>query len=586
MAGPVFNSDVVTMAWKSGKSSTQPGVSETGVVRKDWRGRIPVALIYPNHYHVGMANLGFQHVYRMFNAMDHVVCERAFLPAPPDRQKGPVTTVESGRPLSDFDILAFSISFESDYPHLLTMLAAAGVPLAARDRQAGHPLVMAGGVACWLNPEPIAAFADCIFVGEAEEILPRFMAGYDPGENRMPHLETLARQVPGMYVPACYRVAYAPDGTVDEFAPIGDVPETIPRVYVKDLSESPTCSAILTPEASFGDSYLVEVSRGCPHGCRFCSAGFVYRPPRFRSQSLLSRCIREGAALCPQIGLVGAAVSDLPHVGALCELAHQRDCRLSFSSLRADALTPELIGALKQGRVKTATIAPDGGSERMRRVINKGVREKEILAAAQALVDGGIPNLKLYFMLGLPGEDDSDVDAIVTLARRIKDRFLQSSRVRGRMGGITVSLSSFVPKPVTPFQWAPMAPVRVLKKKIKRVKAGLGRVANVRVHADVPRWAYVQALLSRGDRRVSQILLLAHDNGGNWPQALKAAPLLPDFFVHRTRTPHERFPWDFIDHGIDKRFLLREYQRALAEKRSPDCPMEPGCRLCGVCQSS
>jgi radical SAM superfamily enzyme YgiQ (UPF0313 family) len=576
------------MAWKTGTPVTQPGALETGAVHKDWRGRVRIALIYPNRYHVGMANLGFQQVYRLFNAMDDVVCERAFLPPPPEnRQKALITTIESDRPLADFDIIAFSLSFESDYPTILSILATARIPIFSSDRpNAPHPLVIAGGVACWLNPEPISPFIDCFLIGEAEAILPRFMAAYDPGMAKIALLKNLAQKVPGVYVPSFYQVSYKPDGTVETMEAICDVPEKIVRVYVKDLSETATCSVILAPEASFGNSFLVEVSRGCPHGCRFCSAGYIYRPPRFRPRSLLERCLREGAAISDQMGLVGAAVSDLPEVSLLCKQALLSGCRLSFSSLRADALRPELIDVLKKSGVKTATIAPDAGSERMRRIINKGITEEDILNAAGLLVAEGIPNLKLYFMLGLPAESPEDVEAVVSLCKRIKERFLQSSRTLGRIGEITVSLSSFVPKPVTPFQWVGMAETSALKKKIRQIKAGLGRVANLRIIADVPRAAYIQALLSRGDRQVSKLLVAAHDSGGNWPQAFKQSAVDADFYVHRLREPEEHFPWDFMDHGVKKEFLFREYQRALAEKGSPICPMSGDCSICGVCGHS
>ena len=341
----------------------------------------------------------------------------------------------------------------------------------------------------------------------------------------------------------------------------------------------------MTPHTTFEDAYLIEVSRGCPHGCRFCAAGYVYRPPRFRPLPRLLHAMQQGADRSSKVGLLGAAVSDLPGLKALCNFGSQHHLQLSFSSLRADALDEPLIAALKSGRLKTATIAPETGSERMRRVINKGLNEAAILDAAEKLVANGIPNLKLYFMVGLPTETDEDVVAIVALVKKIKHRFLSSSRARGHMGTITVSLNAFVPKPFTPFQWAAMDEVSVLKQKIKRIKTDLKKVANVRVHADVPRWAHIQALLSRGDRRVAQLLLLAHQKEGNWPQTFKNSPLNPAYYVHRERHRDELLPWDFIEHGLDKDFLWNEYQRALKAKETLPCPADPeNCKICGVCK--
>jgi radical SAM superfamily enzyme YgiQ (UPF0313 family) len=447
------------------------------------------------------------------------------------------------------------------------------------------PLVIAGGVAVFLNPEPLSPFFDCFLLGEAENLVIPFFERFEPHRERRSLLIELACQVPGVYVPAFYQDRYGDEGTLSAFTPIEDVPEKIQRIYAADLETTTTHSTVVTPNTGFDDAFLIEVSRGCHHGCRFCAAGYIYRPPRIRSLTLLLDSLQKGSGLSQKIGLMGTAVSDLPDLKALCAAGRKLDLQISFSSLRADALDHDLIVALKSGRLKTATIAPETGSERMRRVINKGLSEEDILSAAEKLVTGGIPNLKLYFMVGLPTETDADIEAIITLVKQIKHRFLRSSQNRGRMGTITVSLNAFVPKPFTPFQWAAMDEVGVLKQKIKKVKAGLNKVSNVRVHADVPRWSHLQALFSRGDRRVAQLLLLAHENNGNWPQTFKASPLNAGFYVHRQRSETELFPWDFIDHGLDKTFLWREYQRALEAKSTRPCPMDPQhCQICGVCQ--
>jgi radical SAM family uncharacterized protein len=576
------------MAGKTDKFYKRFAESEIGTIRKPWKGRIKVALVYPNTYHVGMSNLGFQTVYDLLNKIEHVVCERSFLPT--DKRPGadPIVTIESGSPISVFDVIAFSVSFENDFPNILTILEKAGLPLRSSNRETPHPLIIAGGVAFFLNPEPVAPFVDCFLIGEAEGIVPRFFDTDLPdllNQDRTSCLKTLARNVPGTYVPEFYNATYHPDGTFRALEPLLDVPVKIECRFLKDLSRTPTCSAVLTPHTTFDRTFLIEVGRGCAHGCRFCSTGFVYRPPRFRPLSLLETCLRQGVSMTDRIGFVGASVSDYPEIKKLCNQTFEKDIRISFSSLRADALSPELLSVLRESKVKTATIAPDAGSQRMRNIINKGITQEHILNAAEILVAEGIPNLKLYFMVGLPLETMDDVDAIVTLCKQIKHKFLKSSRVRKRIGEITVSLNSFVPKAFTPFQWAAMDDIRTLKNKIKVVKQGLKTVANVRVHADVPRWAYIQALLSRGDRKVAQILSLAHKNQGNWPKTFKASPVNPDFYVLRKRSVDEVFPWDFIDHGINKSFLKQEYNRALQGKTSPPCPME-SCTLCGVCKEN
>jgi radical SAM superfamily enzyme YgiQ (UPF0313 family) len=543
---------------------------------------IAVALVYPNTYHVGMSNLGFQTVYRLLNELDGIVCERSFLPDHAASHTGDIISIESKRPLSSFDILALSVSFENDYPNLLTLFEKARLPFRSIHRDESHPLIIAGGVTSLLNPAPLAPFVDCCFIGEAEVILPPFMELFQTAATREELLLRASQELAGIYAPGFYRERYDSEGMFQALTPLKDVPPVIRRAYVPDISQVPACSAILTPDTTFDQSFLIEVSRGCPHGCRFCGAGFVYRPPRFRDNQLLKSCIHTGRTHTDKIGLVGAAVSDLPGLNQLCNIAEDLGTTVSFSSLRADALDACLISHLSKSGVKTATIAPDAGSERMRRCINKGITESDILAAAEALVANDIPNLKLYFMIGLPTETMDDIEAILTLCKKIKHVFLKTSRPRGRIGEITVSVNSFVPKPHTPFQWAAMDDIQTLKQKHKHIKRGLGRVANIRVHADVPRWAYLQALFSRGDGRVADILEAAHANQGNWPLTLKNSLINADFYVRRERSGDENFPWDFIDHGIHKSYLLAEYRKAMRGVTTEACEVST-CRRCGVC---
>ena len=530
-----------------------------------------------------MSNLGFQTVYAQLNHIDHVVCERAFLPEA-QRANKTLVSIESGRAIRDFDIIAFSVSFENDYANILKILSYGGIPWLSDQRSDNHPLIVGGGIACFSNPEPIAPFFDLFFLGECEGMPDKFFSLFDPAKNRHDCLITLAGNIPGIYVPKFYNVGYHDDGTISSFEPIEDVPETISKIHIKDISSFSTTSELLTYDTTFENTFLVEVSRGCGHGCRFCSAGFIYRPPRFRPLNILAENIETAACFTDQVGFMGAAVSDHPDIEKLCALAHEKKMQISFSSLRMDSLSDELVKTMRKSGIKTATIAPDAGSQRMLNVINKGVTFDHIFTAVEKLVVAGIPNLKLYFMVGLPTETIDDVHAVVTMCKKIKHDFLRLSRPQKRIGGITISLNSFVPKPVTPFQWVAMDDISTLKKKIKIVKDGLKTVPNVRIHADIPRWAFLQGLLSRGDRRVAMMIARAVENHENWPKTYRESSLNPDFYVLRKRMENEIFPWDFIVHGVEKSFLLNEYHRALDEKTTSSCPMTNSCKICGACE--
>jgi radical SAM superfamily enzyme YgiQ (UPF0313 family) len=505
-----------------------------------------------------MSSLGFQTLYRLFNEMEAVVCERVFVPD----DGGPPRSIETDTPLAAFDIAAFSLSFESDYPLVLTLLDLGGIPIPSANRDASHPLIMAGGVACFLNPEPLADFFDLFLLGEAEANLAGLMNLFDPKAERQDFLRKAGATVKGAYIPRFYSPLYNDDNTLAAFEPKQGMPSKVLRAAASGIESFSTESCLYAEGTTFHDTHLVEVSRGCPHACRFCCTGYIYRPVRFRPYEMLRSQMENGAKLADHVGLLGAAVSDHPDLDRLCAFALEQGIRLSFSSFRADALTQTRIDAIASGNVKTATLAPDAGSARMRKIIRKGIEEGDILDAAQRLIAAGLMNLKLYFMAGLPFEQESDVAAIIDLTKKIRERFLEQSRPKGRIGRIQVSINSFVPKPWTPFQWAAMEGVLSLKAKIRLLKKELARLPNVSVSVDDPKKAWLQALFARGDRRVGQILLAGHANRGNWPMTFKASQVDPDFFVSRTRGGNELFPWDFIDQDTPKSLLKKEWEKA------------------------
>jgi radical SAM family uncharacterized protein len=578
------------MSWKLIQKYRDILKEERGTVRKEWGGKLTVALTYPNSYHVAMSNLGFQTIYALLNSFDNVVCERVFLPDAQDikeyqRTGTPLISLESQRALQDFDVIAFSISFENDYVNVLKILEMAKIPLLSEDRRDSHPLIIAGGVVTFLNPEPLSLFVDLFIIGEGEENLGEFISILNQSQgHRLNHLQTLERlvkEVPGVYVPRFYEVGYDAQGKIEYFRAKDGFPDKVESGCLKEIGQYITRTKILTPHTEFSDMLLVEIGRGCPHGCRFCAAGFIYRPPRMRDWSQLRDVSSKGIDETKRIGLVGAAVSDLPNIESLCKSITQMGGKASLSSLRASSLTKDLLEALKEGNSKTITIAPDAGSERLRRVINKGVTENDIIEAVTISARADIKTIKLYFMIGLPTETDDDVEAIIDLSKRLNHHILKLNKGKRRMA-FNLSINCFVPKPFTPFQWVALEDVKSLKKKMGRIRNGLKGERNIRVTFDVPKWAYIQALLSRGDRNVGRIILAAHKLNGNWKQALRMVNINPDFYVYRKRDFDEILPWDFIDHGIKKDYLVEEYRRAIKAKTSPICQPE-SCHKCGIC---
>jgi len=568
---------------------------EKGTVKKDWGGRVSVALTYPNYYRLGMSNLGFQLVYQILNERSDVVAERVFLPEGQEmslylRSGKPLLSLESQRPLYEFNLVAFSLSFENDYPNILHILKLAGIPLCSEERSGLRPFVMAGGITTFLNPEPLSLFVDFFLLGEAEDNLNRFIDLFSEfnGERATKEevLFNLAKNMPGLYAPLFYRAEYHKDGTLKAFVPKREaVPEKIRAVRPVDggfAENRMPVSTITTPDTEFSNKILVELGRGCGHSCRFCAAGYVYRPPRFYETSKLSESIRKAMKRSDRIGLVSSAVSDIPGIEALTEIIIESGCTFSVSSLRAETLTQGVLDKLKSTGQKTIAIAPEAGSERLRRIINKHLTEDQIIETIRMISRTGDFSVRLYFLIGLPTETDDDVSEIVKLVKGIKHQMVKESAARGRIGRIKLSVNCFVPKPFTPFQWFPLEDVKSLKRKQKWLKKALGKSGGIAVNSDIPKWAYVQTLLSMGDRRVGSILLLAHQLGGDWARALKFSDINPDFFVYRPKGMDERLPWDFIDNGILKKHLVREHHLALKGEESDICHVGE-CYRCGVC---
>jgi radical SAM superfamily enzyme YgiQ (UPF0313 family) len=539
-----------------------------------------------------MSNLGFQTVYGILNDYPGIVAERAFLPDQDElavyrRNNHPLLSLESQIPLQRFDLLAFSLSFEIDYPNILTILELAQIPLMARDRGEGHPLVSAGGVVTFMNPEPISDFIDFFLLGEAEVLLEEFLETFLAlRSSRLSKEDTkrrLAQEVKGLYCPSFYRVEYEEDGSIGSFEPF--IPSIPPKVTVAKraaLEGFPCTSRIVTPSTEFSDTTLVELNRGCGIGCRFCAAGYVYRPPRLPREEDIKSFLDEILAENRRLGLISPTVSDLPNIEGLTSYILDRGGSFTVSSLRASSLSTELLTNLKRGGQKTLTIAIETGTDRLRRVINKKLTNREIIDAIARIARTGFFHLKLYFIIGLPTETREDVKGIVSLVKSIRHRIIKESKGRKRIGRLRLSINCFVPKPFTPFQWFPMEGVDSLKDKQRLLRRSLSAEGGITVSVDVPRWAYIQALLAMGDRRVGRMLLSTHNNGGNWKQTFRSSDINPDFFVHRQKDLDEILPWDFINHGIEKSYLKEEYNLALAARQSPACDIFE-CTRCGVC---
>lgn len=546
---------------------------EVGYVRKPHGGRLRVALAFPNTYYVGMSSLGYQTVYRLFNALDDVVCERVFLPPKQELAEQlasgtRLVTLESQTPVADFDVIAFSVAFEWDYTNVVSMLRLAKLPPRAAARNARHPLVVIGGAVTFVNPEPLAPFADVIAAGEGEILIPALAGAIRESADRAELLGRLASER-GFYVPSFYDVRYAGDGTIAAFEPRPGTgaPPVVKKAAVKTTERlDPPATSIFTPDTEFGSRLLIEVVRGCANLCRFCWAGYNYLPVRAFSADRILELAREARPHASKAGLVSIALCDHPEIERIMSGLLDMGYSISPASLRLDDLTPPFIELLRRSGEKSITIAPEAGSDRLRRVINKTVTNEEILHAAELIFGGGMDNLKLYYMIGLPTERDEDLEGIRDLTVRMREIMLKHGRERGRLGRIVGSVNPLIPKPGTAYQWLPMEDPAVTEQKAKRLRQMLSGIDNVYFNIKSERHSYYQALLSLGDRRVAPAIEAAERNGGNWKAAVAEAGLDAAFYIFRDRSSDAVLPWDIIDGGMKTSFFKAEFDKGLREE--------------------
>ena len=560
-------------SWQQRERAQETLAKELGYVKKPHGDRLRIALCFPNTYWVGMSNLGFQTVYSLFNAQPDIVCERVFLPAKQElaellSARTPIVTLESQTPVSEFDVLAFSVSFEWDYVNILTIMRLAGIPRYAAERTERHPLVVIGGAVTFVNPEPLAPFADVIAAGEGEELAPAFERAYRAASGRADLLRRLSRER-GFYVPSFYEPHYASDGTLAGYSVVAgtDAPLPVRKAAVKTTDAlDPPATKIFTPDTEFGSRFLVEVVRGCANLCRFCWAGYNYLPVRSFPADRILQLAQAARAHSSRVGLVSIALCDHPEIDRILARLLEMGYMISPASLRLDDLTESIVQTLKASGERSITIAPEAGSDRLRRVINKTVTNDEIIDRAELIFANGIENLKLYYMIGLPTETDDDLVAIRDLTLQMRERMLKHARSRGQIGRIVGSVNPLVPKPGTAYQWIPMEDPKIVDRKIKRLRTLMGDVDNVYFNIKSERHSYFQALLSLGDRRVAPAIEAAERNGQNWRAAVEEAGVDGDFFVFRDRSHDAMLPWDIIDGGMKTSFFKSEYQKSLREE--------------------
>jgi radical SAM superfamily enzyme YgiQ (UPF0313 family) len=566
---PAWTAFLFRMSYRLIQNVKQLLADERGTIFKPHGDHLKFALAFPNTYRLGMSNLGYQLVYRLLNERPDTVCERTFLPDPAAEEEHrrthmPLFSWESQRPIGDFDVIGFSVSFEMDYLNVLKMLELSGIPLYAAERDENYPLVIMGGPAPWVNPEAVAPFIDAFVIGEAEgltdHLIPVLQEYLDAGagKDKSALLRKLA-QVQGIYVPALYDFGYAEDGTIAEVIAHEDAPVPVRRWVARDLHRYNTSAQILTPNTEFSDMFLAETARGCGQGCRFCFAGYGYRPVRYTPPEQLEKEFadrQEQELVQLRVGLVGSSLTDHKQIAEITTSLAAKASGVSLASLRADNLSESVACAIGAAGQKTITIAPETGSERLRYIARKHVTDEDVVVAAQRCGAQGVEKIKLYYIVGLPCETEADLLAVADLSAAVLKA--------GSFRKVTLTLHPFVPKPHTAYQWAGTFPPAEMERRLKMVGRAVRKASSrLEFTVDSVRGSFVQGVLSTADRRVAPALVEVLRNGGNWKAAFRDTGIDGEWYTCRPRSFDEILPWEHIHLGVKKEYLWREWQRAL-----------------------